>query len=142
MDFRHAKVFRRIRCSSFAVQLLDGDKFMPGIVQVHCNDVDWGHLFTEDLERRLCKMGTPASVFGEMQGVIECHEGVMVALGPYDAKMRGFVQCRLKVVPAMEEQRRKGEICVVCVPEVRKRKREEDVKCRRRVFKWHEFNKV
>jgi hypothetical protein len=119
-EFRRAKVFRRTGCSSFAVQLADEalppassedgpPSFLPGIILVHCTEVDWGYLARRDpdlLEKRLCKMGTPASLFVagaedsfQSQGtsVILVGEGVSVALGRYDARLKGFVQCRLKV---------------------------------------------
>lgn len=157
MSFHRAKIFRRIGSSSFAVQLLQQDetKFMPGIIQVHCSDVDWGYLGGDcdrqlQLERRLCKMGTAVGVFSGMdehEG-IHLHEGVRIALGPYDAKLRAFVQCRLRVVDSDEEKHELGalhhEVCVVSVPttteegsdslarESPPRKREK----RRAAFKW------
>ena len=104
--------------SSFAVQLLSEEEhaFMPGIIQVHCNEVDWGHLARRtcdseiELERRLCKMGTSAGIFGSVDdssagvGVhIQAHEGVHIALGRYDPKLRAFVQCKMRVHDAEDD---------------------------------------
>jgi hypothetical protein len=129
--FRRAKVFHCISCSSFAVQVAASDEaaLLPGIIQVHCSDVDWGYLGRCPvlLERRLCKLGTPASVFTDKCGTILCHEGVTIQLGSYDAKLKGFVHCRLKVRDnnASGEATRRNEICIVQGSQVNKRKRED-----------------
>jgi hypothetical protein len=166
--FRRAKVFRRIGSSSFAVQVAASDKeeaaLLPGIIQVHCSNVDWGYLGRCPvlLERRLCKMGTSASVFTDDAscGVIQFHEGVTIQLGSYDAKLKGFVHCRLKGHNASckdaAEDARKNEICIVqgtqCKETPIKMKREDSGGCpgsmdelhtqthevprKRRAFKW------
>jgi len=115
LEFRRAKIFRRTGHSSFAVQLAsssqDGEdeipSFMPGIIHVHCRDVDWGYLGRDPdlLEKRLCMMGTPPSLFSnkddahhqEGAAVMLLNKGVSVALGSYDSRLKGFVGCRLKV---------------------------------------------
>ncbi len=115
-EYHRAKVFRRIGRSSFAVQLVDESvpscndensamtvTHMPGVVQVHCSDVDWGYMMHDDvaLERRLTKLGTMA-MFSANEGSefvdhISVHEGVKIALGPFDPKIKAFVQCMLRV---------------------------------------------
>jgi hypothetical protein len=135
--YRRAKVFRRIGRSSFAVQLTDESvplcnnengamtvTHMPGVVQVHCSDVDWGYMMHDDvaLERRLTKLGTlamfsAAEEYSEFVDHISVHEGVMIALGPYDPKIKAFVQCMLKVEgsgPAIDKKELGfNEICVL-----------------------------
>jgi hypothetical protein len=123
LEYRRAKVFRRMGQSSFAVQLVDEKRssessrltYMPGIIHVHCSDVDWGHMIkdkcTVELERRLARLGTmgmfspsdqmPTSaadtLHQEMVRHVEVHEGVRISLGAYDAKLKAFVGCALKV---------------------------------------------
>jgi hypothetical protein len=133
-EYHKAKVFRCIGRSSFAVQLADDSvsscdgnsamtvTHMPGVVQVHCSDVDWGYMMHDDvaLERRLTKLGT-VSMFGAAQESefvdhISVHEGVTIALGPYDPNIKAFVQCMLRVEGNGPDKGKKelgfNEICV------------------------------
>ena len=109
--------------SSFAVQLVADERdrivtFMPGIIEVYCVDVDWGHLADGldselHLERRLCWLGTPG-MFCLNNGAKHIHhgEGVSVALGSYDPVRRAFVQCSLKVDAIKPEACRQDELGV------------------------------
>ncbi len=135
-EYHRAKVFRRIGRSSFAVQLVDESvpscnnensamtvTHMPGVVQVHCSNVDWGYMMHDDvaLERRLTKLGTMAMFSADEESEfvdhISVHEGVTIALGPYDPKIKAFVQCMLRVEGSGPDQGKKelgfNEICVL-----------------------------
>ena len=91
---------------------------LPGLVEVHCCSVDWGymaedHARTKELEQRLCKLGTLRGMMSARKdaesksslperkrgasGPIMETEGVTIRLGPFDAVMRAFVQCELRV---------------------------------------------
>jgi hypothetical protein len=136
LAYHRAKVFRRMGRSSFAVQLADESvppcnddngamtvTHMPGVVQVHCSDVDWGYMMHDDvaLERRLTKLGTMAMFSADEESEfvdhISVHEGVTIALGPYDPKIKAFVQCMLRVEgsgPAIDKKELGfNEICVL-----------------------------
>lgn len=79
-------------------------KLVGGLIEVYCTDVDWGHLANShdqalQLEHRLCKLGTQhmLTAASASHGPITESEGVTISLGPYDAKLRAFVQCSLKI---------------------------------------------
>jgi hypothetical protein len=125
-SFHPAKIFRRTGRASFAVQLFSEDHkmYMPGMIEIHCREVDWGYLARGsdeelNLERRLCKMGTLSSMIAGNKGLSLsealrqgsiCHsEGVTVSLGPYDPLRKAFVQCELKV--SEDDGRDRGYRC-------------------------------
>ncbi len=114
--FCKARVFRRTDNRSYSVQLMAEERVLPGVIEVHCADVDWlwntEHMdrqWQEDrlflLERRLQKLGTRQMfASGEGKGMplkcvvapIDFSEGVEVELGQYVPARAAFVQCRLR----------------------------------------------
>lgn len=98
---RSVRIFRKLGGCSFAVQMMDDDRktFLPGLVEVECSSMDWGHLTAHSrfLQiRNLDALGCRPVKPGDMP-VIGIDERVYVTLGPYDAERKKFVQCKLAV---------------------------------------------
>lgn len=105
MSFREARLFRRTGRFSYSVQLQGS----PGVVEIHCTEVNWGHLDAcEDssrrLQDRLVYLGTAGMFVPGARN--ECKynpighgaERLLVEVGPYEPSLKAFVQCRMKVL--------------------------------------------